>query len=153
MKIQLTTRTTEDGIPELTRIPEKIATTEHFILLARQESRNNGIDQNTGKFSYDGFIPLFQSQPVHVFFKHCHWRFITKRCYRLGNHGHSSGKYLVIKQVTSIDAVSSRFLIIVLTVSTLCIRHEWLVNHKFSLIFDLISFVLLKNYMHLLKSC
>ena len=33
--IQLTTRTTEDRIPELTRIPEKIATTEHFILLAR----------------------------------------------------------------------------------------------------------------------
>ena len=33
-EIQLTTRTTEDGIPELTRIPEKIATTEHFILLA-----------------------------------------------------------------------------------------------------------------------
>ena len=33
--VQLTTRTTEDGIPELTRIPEKIATTEHFILLAR----------------------------------------------------------------------------------------------------------------------
>ena len=35
IEIQLTTRTTEDGIPELTRIPEKIATTEHFILLAR----------------------------------------------------------------------------------------------------------------------
>ena len=35
LEIQLTTRTTEDGIPELTRIPEKIATTEHFILLAR----------------------------------------------------------------------------------------------------------------------
>ena len=33
--VQATTRTTEDGIPELTRIPEKIATTEHFILLAR----------------------------------------------------------------------------------------------------------------------
>ena len=33
--VQLTTRTTEDGIPELTRIPEKIATTEHFIILAR----------------------------------------------------------------------------------------------------------------------
>ena len=33
--VQATTRTTEDGIPELTRIPEKIATTEHFILVAR----------------------------------------------------------------------------------------------------------------------
>ena len=29
--VQLTTRTTEDRIPEFTRIPEKIATTEHFI--------------------------------------------------------------------------------------------------------------------------
>ena len=31
IKIQATTRTTEDGIPELTRIPEKMATTEPFV--------------------------------------------------------------------------------------------------------------------------
>ena len=31
VKIQLTTRTTEDGIPESTGIPEIIATTEHLI--------------------------------------------------------------------------------------------------------------------------
>ena len=31
LKVQATTRTTEDGIPELTRIPEKMATTKNLI--------------------------------------------------------------------------------------------------------------------------
>ena len=57
-KIQATTRTTEDGIPELTRIPENMATTKgHFLDL--KPIRNSGNDYNTGRYSYDGGFPLF----------------------------------------------------------------------------------------------